>query len=74
MREAVLTASATSFPSFSMPTLDRLGTHANCTREAITAFRICGVPLSGTCTALMAAAALNFSELMCAALPMPAVA
>ena len=53
--------------------LAMIGTQAYCSRPPIVSERIGGVPLSGTCTALIPAAKLNFSELMCAALPTPAV-
>src|SRR5258706_5572094 len=73
LRLAVLTASARSLPSWIGPRLAMIGTQEYCSRAPIVSERIGGVPLSGTCTALIPAARLNFSVLMCAALPTPAV-
>ena len=73
MRAGVLTASASNLPSLTGPMLDTLGTQAKCTRPPIVSVRMGGVPFRGTCTAWMPAATLNFSELICAALPTPAV-
>src|SRR3989442_11088189 len=68
------TASASSRPSRIWPTAVVSGVQVNWVLPPIVSVSDSGEPLSGTCTASMPAAMRNFSALMCAALPMPAVA
>ena len=73
-RLPVLTASASSWPPRICPTAVVSGVQVNCVRPPMVSVTDSGDPFRGTCTASMPAAMRNFSALMCAALPTPAVA
>src|SRR6185436_20133381 len=70
-RLPVLTASASRRPSLIWPTAVLSGVQVYCVRPPIVSVSDSGEPLSGTCTASIAAAMRNFSAQMCAALPTP---
>jgi hypothetical protein len=59
-------------PSRIIGAAETSGAKNQSTRPAIVSVIASGVPFIGTCSASMPAAARNFSEFMCVALPLPA--
>jgi len=71
-RWGVPTAKACSLPSFTKGSADTIGAKNQSMRPLMVSVSASGVPLNGTCTALIPALTRNFSALMCVAEPVPA--
>ena len=71
-RFGVPTAKTCNLPSLIKGSADTMGAKNQSMRPLMVSVRASGVPLKGIWVALMPAATLNFSALMCVAEPVPA--